>query len=190
MRGRDRRECHRDVAPEEVGQRRASALVGDVHQLDAGGAGEIFAGDVAGGAGAGRAEIDLVGIGLRIRDQFSHALRGERRMHHQRIRRVADHADRRKILARIVAGVLVERGADRQRAGVTQQQRVAIGIALGDRLGTDRAAGAGAVIDHDLLAEQFAHLVGNGATDDRGAAAGREWNDQRDGAGRIGLRSR
>jgi hypothetical protein len=159
-----------------------------MYQLDAGGAGEIFAGDVAGSAGAGRTEIDLVGIGLRIGDQFGHALRRERRMHHQRIRRIANHADRRKILARIVAGILVERGADRQRAGVAEQQRVTVGIALGDRLGADRAAGAGAIVDHDLLAEQFAHLVGNGAADDRGTAAGREWNHQRDRAGGIGLR--
>ena len=77
MRGRDRRECHRDVAPEEIGQRRAGALVGNVHQLDAGGASKIFAGDVAGGAGAGRAEIDLVGIGLRIGDQFGDGFRRE-----------------------------------------------------------------------------------------------------------------
>ena len=109
-------------------------------------------------------------------------------MHHQRIRRVADQADRRKILARIVAGVLVERGTDCERPGVTQQQRVTVRIALGDRLGAHRAAGAGAIVDHDLLAEQFAHLVGNGAADDRGAAAGREWNDQRDRAGGIVLR--
>src|ERR1700759_1293492 len=45
-------------------------------------------------------------------------------------RRVADHADRREILARIVADFLVQRRPDRQRAGVAQQQRVAIGFAL------------------------------------------------------------
>ena len=111
-------------------------------------------------------------------------------MHHQRVRRVADHADRCEILARIVAGILVERGADRQRAGVAQQQRVAVGIALGDRLGADRAAGAGTVVDHDFLAEHVADLVGDGAADDRGAAAGRERNHQRDGAGGIVLRTR
>jgi hypothetical protein len=32
---------------------------------------------VAGGAGTGRAEIDLVGIGLRIGDQFGDGFRGE-----------------------------------------------------------------------------------------------------------------
>ena len=183
MRGRDRRERHRDMPAEQIGQRRAGAFVGNMHQRDAGRAGEIFAGDVAGGAGAGRAEIDLAGIGLRIGDQLGNGFGGKRRMHHQRIRRVADQADRRKILARIVAGILVERRSDRERAGVAKQQRVAVGIAFRDRLGADGAAGAGPVVDHDLLAEQFAHLVGNAAADDRGAAAGRERNDQRDRAG-------
>jgi hypothetical protein len=111
-------------------------------------------------------------------------------MHHQRIRRVADHADRCEILARVVARILVQRGTDRERAGVAQQQRVTIGIAFRDRFGADGAAGAGTVVDHDLLAEQFAHLVGDAAADDRGAAAGRKWNHQRDRAGGIVLRLR
>ena len=55
-------------------------------------------------------------------------------MHHQRVRRVADHADRREILAGIVAGILVKRGADRQRAGVAQQQRIAVGTLLATAL--------------------------------------------------------
>ena len=166
------------------------ALVGNMHQRDAGGAGEIFAGDVARGAGAGRAEIDLAGIGLGIGDQFGDGFGRKRRIHHQRIRRVADQADRRKILARIVADVLVERRPDRERAGVAEHQRVAVGLAFGDRLGADGAAGAGAVVDHDLFAEQLAHLVGDAAADDRGRAARRKRNHQRDRAGRIVLRVR
>ena len=190
MRGRDRRERHRDMAAEQIGQRRAGALVGNMHQRDAGGAGEIFAGDVAGGAGAGRAEIDLAGIGLGVGDQLGDGFGRKRRMHHQRIRRVADQADRRKILARIVADVLVERRPDRERAGIAEHQRVAVGLALRDRLGADGAAGAGPVVDHDLFAEQFAHLVGDAAADDRGAAARRERNHQRDRPARIVLRLR
>ena len=72
--------------------------------------GEISAGDVTDRAGAGRAEIDLARIGLGVRDQFGNGLGRKRRMHHQRIRRIADQADRREILARIVAGVLVGDG--------------------------------------------------------------------------------
>ena len=188
VRGRDRRERHRDMPAQQIGQRGAGALVGNMHQRDAGGARKIFAGDVARGAGAGGAEIDLAGIGLGVGDQLGHGLGRERGIHHQRIRRIADHADRRKILARIVADILVERRSDRQRAGIAEQQRVAVGIALRHRLGADGAAGAGAVVDHDFFAEQFAHLVGNAAADDRGRAARRERDHQRDGAVRKGLR--
>ena len=151
--------------------------------------GEIFAGDMARRAGAGRTEIDLAGIGLGVRNQFSDGFRRERGIHHQRVRRIADQADRREILARIVADALVERGPDRERAGVTQHQRVAVGLALGDRAGADSAAGAGAVVDHDLFTEQLTHLVGDAAADDRGRAARRKGNDERDRARRIVLRA-
>ena len=66
--------------------------------------------------------------------------------------------------------------------------RVAVRRALRHRAGADGAAGAAAVVDDDLLAEDLAHLVGDGAADDRGRAAGRERDDQRDRPVRIGLR--
>ena len=180
MRRRHRRERHRDVPAEQIGQRRPGALVGDVHQRDPCGAGKIFAGDVARGAGAGRAEIDLAGIGFCIGNQLGHGLCRKRRIDHQRVRSVADQADRRKILARIVADILVERRPDRERAGIAEQQRVAVRIALRHGLGADRAAGAGPIVDHNFFTEQFAHLVGDAAAHDRGAATRRERNHQRD----------
>jgi hypothetical protein len=100
---------------------------------------------------------------------------------------VADQADRREILARIVAGVFIERRADAQRAGVTQHDGVAIGRALRHRLGADGAAGPGPVVDDDLFTQRLAHLVGDHAAHDRGAAARRERNHQRDRPVRIGL---
>ena len=45
------------------------------------------------------------------------------------------------------------------------------------------------MIDHDALAEQLAHPVADYARDDRGAAARRERNHQRDRPGRIILRA-
>ena len=41
-------------------------------------------------------------------------------------------------------------------------ERVAVGRGLGDLAGGDAAAGAAAVLDHDLLAERLAHLLGGG----------------------------
>ena len=70
-------------------------------------------------------------------------------MRDQRDRHRGDQPDRREILARIVARIGIEARIDRDRAGVAEQQRVAVGLGLGDRAGAEIAAGAGAVIDHD-----------------------------------------
>ena len=110
-------------------------------------------------------------------------------MHHQGVRRRADPADRREIRARIVADIAVEARSDRERAGISQQDGVAVGRALRDRAAADGAAGAAAVVDHDRLAEHLAHLVGDDAPDDGGAAAGRERHDQRDRPVGIVLRA-
>src|SRR5262249_33779826 len=98
------------------------------------------------------------------------------------------HADRRKVLARIVADILVERWTDSERAGVAEDQRVAVGIAFRDRACADRAAGTGTVVNDDLFAEQFTHLLRDTAADNRGAAAGRERDHARTRRGRIVLR--
>jgi hypothetical protein len=78
----------------------------------------------------------------------------------------------RKILARIVADILVERRPDRQRAGVAEDQRVAVRVRLRHSARAHRAARRqGRIVDDDLLAEQFAHLFRHTAADDSGAAA-------------------
>jgi hypothetical protein len=52
----------------------------------------------------------------------------------------------------------------------------------------DIAAGAAAVLDHELLAELASELLRHDAGDDVGRAAGRERHHQADGLGGIGLR--
>src|SRR4029079_5757228 len=101
-----------------------------------------------------------------------------------------DPPDRGEVLARVIANVGIEVRPDRQSAGVAEPDGVAVGIGLRERAGADSAAGAGAVVDDDLLAERLAELVADGADDDGGAAAGREGNDERDRPGRIVLRRR
>jgi hypothetical protein len=54
--------------------------------------------------------------------------------------------------------------------------------------GRHRAAGAAAIVDHDLLAERLAHALGDRARQRIVAAAGRKRHHQRDRADRIGLR--
>jgi len=57
------------------------------------------------------------------------------------------------------------------------EQRVAVGGRFCHELGADHAAGAAAVVDHDLLAEAVAELDGDQAPDHVVAAARRERND-------------
>ena len=55
---------------------------------------------------------------------------------------------------------------------VPPSQRVAVGRGARDLAGRDRAAGAAAVLDHDLLAERRAHGIGDDARHHVVAAAG------------------
>ncbi len=106
-------------------------------------------------------------------------------MRDQRDRQVGDHADRFEILFRIEAGLRIERRIDRDRAGVPEQQRVAVRRRGLDRAGAERAAGAAAIVDHELLLERRAELVGDDTRHRIDAAAGREWHDDGNGPGRI-----
>jgi hypothetical protein len=106
----------------------------------------------------------------------------------QHHRHGSNQADGREILARVVTGVGIETWIDRHRAGVTEQERVAVGLGLGDRPGAERAAGAAAVVDHDVLLERDRKLFRNDASDRIDAAARRERHDKRDGPRRPALR--
>ena len=59
----------------------------------------------------------------------------------------------------------------------TDQQRVAVGRRLGDRIVADRAAGARPVVDHDGLAERLLQLGRDQPRRGVGAAARRIGND-------------
>ena len=66
------------------------------------------------------------------------------------------------------------------RRGIGEAERVAVGGGVRDRFGAEIAAGAGAVLDHELLAEPLTKLLRHDAGDNVGAAAGRERHDQMD----------
>jgi len=59
------------------------------------------------------------------------------------------------------------------------------GQSAGDARG---AAGAGDVLDDDLLAQRLGHVIADDAGDDVGRSAGGEGHDHGDGPSRIGLR--
>src|SRR6266568_898056 len=76
------------------------------------------------------------------------------------------------------------------RSGRAHQHRVSVGRGLGDDVGADIAARAGPVVDHDLLREALGELLRDDASDDVGAAARREGDDEADRLGGIGVRRR
>ena len=75
-------------------------------------------------------------------------------------------------------------------AELDEAERVAVRLGFGDRLGADIAAGAGAVLDHEALAERLVQIVGRDARGHVHQAAGGGDDDQADRLGRIILGSR
>ena len=74
-------------------------------------------------------------------------------MHHEDLEALRHIRDRRKILARVVAGARGYRWDDREHAGIAGHQRIAVRRRGGDRACADGAAGTGSVLDHDRLAK-------------------------------------
>ena len=154
------------------------AFIRNVHDVRAGVRLEYFAGEMSGPADTGRREIKLAGLRLRQRDQFPYGFHRDRRMHHEQERSAADQTDGIETLDRIVRHLSVKRGIDRQHAEVAQQQRVAVGRGLGDVSGTDIAARAAAIFDHDFLPPGFLVPLGNRAPEQIARSGGREWHNQ------------
>ena len=70
---------------------------------------------------------------------------------------------------------------------MAEQQRVSIGVGLGDDGAADGAAGARPVVDHDRLAEAVRHLLADDAAEEIGRSTRRERHDQRHGRDGIVL---
>ncbi len=81
-------------------------------------------------------------------------------------------------------------GRYRYRARRGEEQRIAVGVGLGDVVGADGAGGAGLVFDIDALAQRCRHLVGHQAADEIGRPSGRKRDHDADRPGRIILRLR
>ena len=128
-------------------------------------------------AEAGGSKIELAGLCLGERDEFSHVLGGNVACDHQHFRHGDDQRDRREIFQRFVRH-LFHGGVDGERARTDDADGVAVGIGLGDRIGAERAGLSAAVIDHDRLLGQFRHALADDAGDDVVGTAGRKRHDQ------------
>jgi hypothetical protein len=69
-------------------------------------------------------------------------------------------------------------------------QGIAVGRRAHHEFGAEVAAGAGLVVDHELLLEALGELLRHGARQDVGGAAGGEGHHHLDRPGRIGRRLR
>jgi hypothetical protein len=141
-------------------------FVRDVVHLEAGRGREERREEMLAAAVARRRVVDLARALLHISDELGERLHGQRRIDDQHARLAADQRDGRKVLDGIVGELRVQRGAD----GIglrREQQRVAVGRCAGDDLAADRRAGAGLVLDHDLLPEPLSQAAPRSSASDR-----------------------
>jgi hypothetical protein len=134
------------------------------------------------------ADIELAAVLLGDLDHVGERLGRERRVRQEGDRHRGDQADRREVLARIEIGVGVQARIDRDRAGMGEHQRVAVGRGPDHRTRADQAGAAGAIVDDHLLADHAGKLLGHHPRQHIDAAAGRIGHHHGDGAGGIILR--
>ena len=103
------------------------------------------------------AVLDIAGLGFGQRNELLDRFDRQLRVDRERVRARSEQRDRREGLQR-VDGQLVKRRIDRMRDG-DDQQRVAVGRRLRHQFGADDAAGAGLVLDDELLAEPLAEAA-------------------------------
>jgi len=131
--------------------------------------------------------VELAGLLAGELDEVGHGLRRKLVGHEHRIERPAGEGYGREVLHEV--GVRVARHLVQDVAHGGDQQRVAVGSRLRDKIGRDVACGAGAIVDDDALAQRAHHVLGELAGDDVVGRAGTERNDDGDRLVREILRS-
>ena len=185
----DRTEIQLHPPGEQVGDHRRSRLVRHMDDVHAGERLEEFRAEMLRAARTGGSEIDAAGFGLSHRDQFADVVRRDRGMHHHHEGDVGDGGDRRKVLERI-ARVLQHVRIHHQHVVGREQPGMAVGRALGHRLGADAVAGPRAVLHHHRRAPVLLHLLRNLARRHIEAGAGAAGHDDAHGTHRKRLRER
>ena len=143
---------------EEVIQDVGAAAIGHVQKIDAGPMRQHLHAHMATGARPGCAERQLAGIGPGIVDELLHRFQAGVRMYAKAGYAIADTHDGMERF-RIIGHLAQERQVDGRRVR-GEQQRVAVGRGFGHGFRADHAGGAAPVLDHELLAEGLAELLG------------------------------
>src|SRR6266540_5570261 len=143
-----------------------------VHDVDSGPELQQLGRDVAGRAAAGRGVSVVAGALPGRSDQFAQRLRRRVRVRGDELR----HAHEERYGGEVALDVVVELVEERIDSvrGEREQKDVAVGRALGHRLGADRAAGAAPILDDDSLPEALRELGLHYARGDVDGAPGRE----------------
>ena len=183
-RGRDQL----DAAGQQIDHRRRVAAIGHVHQLDAGEPRELGGRQVRQRAHSGRAVAVGLRLGLGQRLEFLEGLGRHLGAHRDHLRRVADRGDRDQVLHGVERHRLLHERIDHQVAVEHEAERGAVGRGLGDHVHAERAGGAGAVLDHRLLAGAARDLLGQEPRAEIGNAAGGKAGDDSDRFARPVLR--
>ncbi len=178
------------LSRDQIRHRQRCAAIGDMRQFDSGLVGEQLGDEMVGATDAGGAVIQRVRLALRQRDELGHSLDAERGVDHEDVGIGRGHADRHQVFLRIVGEFRVDARVDRDRAGLTEQQGIAVRIGAFHDLGADAAIAAAAIFDHEGLAERVADFLAEDARGRVGRATGGKGHDQPDRAGRIILRLR
>ena len=131
--------------------------------------------------------LSLVAGVLRLRDELLQIGGREVLACHDQDRGSRHQADRLEVLGRIVFEIGIERGRGAVRAHVPHHDRVAVGLCLRAARDAGGAAGAGDVLDDELLTERLGIILADDAGDDVRRPARGKRHDDRDRAGRIGL---
>ena len=149
---------------------------------------EHFDTQMIGRAHAGRGEIELARLRSGQIDKFLEVAHRQRGIHHQQIRHKHHQPDGREIAVRIERHLCAQRRADGQPRRGAEGDGVAVGRGARAMGQADHRARARAVVDHHLLAERFADLGADFASDVIGGARWRVGDDQADRLERVGLR--
>jgi hypothetical protein len=126
-----------------------------------------------------------IGLGLHQRDQFAHAVGGNRGMHRQQIVTVVGQRHRQQIDQRVIGHFFVDVRGDGEARQVAARDGVTIGHGLRGNVDAQHAAGAGTAVDHHLLAKIIAQLLRQNAAEDVGVRAGAVGEDVTYGTVRV-----
>jgi len=156
-----------------------------VQRGDARGLQEQFARKMRDVAGAGGAVRQLARIGFAESEELADGLVRAVSVDDNRQGRRRHQRDGGKVANRIVVH-LVQRVALNETAGI-ENDRIAVGLRLGDVVVRDRAVGAGLVIDEDRRAHLLRELLSEPAARQLDSAAGREADHHANGLVRVSL---